>query len=107
MPDNKFLTSEEVAERYRGGVSTGTLRNWRAMRIGPTFAKIGKAVLCPTDQLDAWDEKYVDMPCVKATRDDRRWDGVTITLEHERPLPITAPYVVRDSKYSLSIQLGR
>ena len=57
MPDTKFLTPEEVAERYRGGVSVGTLRNWRAMRIGPTFIKIGKAVLYPTDQLDAWDEK--------------------------------------------------
>ena len=57
MPDSKFLTPEEVAERYRGGVSIGTLRNWRAMRIGPTFVKIGKAVLYPTDQLDAWDEK--------------------------------------------------
>jgi hypothetical protein len=57
MPDSKFLTPEEVAARYRGGVSIGTLRNWRAMRIGPTFVKIGKAVLYPTDQLDAWDQR--------------------------------------------------
>jgi hypothetical protein len=57
MADSKFLTPEEVAERYRGGVSIGTLRNWRAMRIGPTFVKIGKAVLYPTDELDAWDQK--------------------------------------------------
>lgn len=57
MTDSKFLTPEEVSERYRGGVSIGTLRNWRAMRIGPTFVKIGKAVLYPTDELDAWDRK--------------------------------------------------
>ncbi len=57
MGDIKFLTQEEVAERYRGGVSIGTLRNWRAMRIGPTFVKIGKAVLYPADELDAWDQK--------------------------------------------------
>lgn len=57
MADNKFLTPEEVAERYRGGISVGTLRNWRAMRIGPTFVKIGKAVLYPIDELDAWDQK--------------------------------------------------
>lgn len=56
MTENKFLTPEEVAERYRGGISVGTLRNWRAMRVGPSFVKIGKAVLYPIKELDAWDE---------------------------------------------------
>ncbi|UCI05129.1 helix-turn-helix transcriptional regulator [Mesorhizobium sp. B1-1-8] len=55
--DTKFLTAEEVSERYRGGVSVGTLRNWRAMKIGPSFVKIGKAVLYPIDELEAWDEQ--------------------------------------------------
>lgn len=45
MSETKFLTPDEVTERYRGGVSVGTLRNWRAMKIGPSFVKIGKAVL--------------------------------------------------------------
>jgi hypothetical protein len=57
MSDRKFLTAEEVSERYRGSVSVGTLRNWRAMKIGPTFVKIGKAVLYPTNELDAWDQR--------------------------------------------------
>ena len=57
MADSKFLTPDEVAERYRGGISVGTLRNWRAMRLGPSFVKIGKAVLYPLDELDAWDQK--------------------------------------------------
>jgi len=57
VADSKFLTPDEVAERYRGGISVGTLRNWRAMRFGPSFVKIGKAVLYPLDELDAWDEK--------------------------------------------------
>src|SRR3546814_11694726 len=55
VPDSKFLTPDEVAERYRGGISVGTLRNWRAMRLGPSFVKIGKAVLYPLDELDTWD----------------------------------------------------
>lgn len=57
VTDSKFLTPDEVAQRYRGGISVGTLRNWRAMRLGPSFVKIGKAVLYPLDELDAWDEK--------------------------------------------------
>lgn len=57
MADNKYLTAEEVAERYRGEISVGTLRNWRAARIGPPFIKIGKAVLYPIEELDAWDRR--------------------------------------------------
>jgi hypothetical protein len=57
MADDKFLTPEEVSQRYRGEITVGTLRNWRAMRIGPTFVKIGKAVLYPMAELDAWDKK--------------------------------------------------
>ncbi|MEH3046609.1 MAG: helix-turn-helix domain-containing protein [Sphingomonas adhaesiva] len=57
MSDQRFLTPAEVADRYRGEISVGTLRNWRSARVGPGFVKIGKAVLYPVDQLDAWDEK--------------------------------------------------
>lgn len=57
MTYNKFLTPEEVAERYRDGISVGTLRNWRAMKVGPSNVKIGKAVLHLVGELDAWDEK--------------------------------------------------
>ena len=57
MGEGQFLTAEEVSARYRGEVTVGTLRNWRAMRIGPAYVKIGKAVLYPVDELDAWDRK--------------------------------------------------
>jgi hypothetical protein len=57
MDAPKFLTPEEVSERYRGEVSIGTLRNWRSMRVGPGFVKIGKSVLYPVTELDAWDEQ--------------------------------------------------
>jgi hypothetical protein len=52
-----FLTLEEVVERYRGQISEGTLRNWRSMRIGPSFIKIGKAILYPLEELDRWDRR--------------------------------------------------
>lgn len=57
MEDPKFLTTEEVVERYREEISIGTLRNWRAMRVGPPFVKVGKAVLYPVQELDEWDRK--------------------------------------------------
>jgi hypothetical protein len=52
-----FLTLEEVVERYRGQISEGTLRNWRSLRVGPSFIKIGKAVLYPLEELDRWDRR--------------------------------------------------
>ena len=76
MLERKYLTADEVAERYRGEVSVGTLRNWRAMRVGPGFVKIGKAVLYPIDVLDAWDEKNL-----VACRASRR---LTLTDQDQR-----------------------
>lgn len=69
METPKYLTVEEVAERYRKEISVGTLRNWRAMRIGPPFVKIGKAVLYPVQELNEWDRKNL-VPC----RDSRSLD---------------------------------
>ena len=57
MSDTKFLTPEEVSARYRDEVSVGTLRNWRAMRTGPSFVKVGKSVLYPIEALEAWDQR--------------------------------------------------
>lgn len=57
MAETRFLTAEEVSERYRGEVSVGTLRNWRAQRVGPPFMKIGKSVLYPLQGLEEWDRK--------------------------------------------------
>jgi hypothetical protein len=51
-----YLTLEEVIIRYRGQISEGTLRNWRTIRIGPSFIKIGRAVLYPVSELDRWDK---------------------------------------------------
>jgi len=65
--ESKFLTPEEVAERYRGGIAVGTLRNWRAMKIGPSFVKIGKSVLYPISELEAWDRKNI-VACRPASR---------------------------------------
>jgi hypothetical protein len=52
-----FLTPAEVYERYRGMISFGTLRNWRRMKIGPSFLKLGRAVLYPLSELEACDRK--------------------------------------------------
>jgi hypothetical protein len=34
------------------------LNLFNAHRVGPTFVKIGRAVLYPNNELDAWDQKH-------------------------------------------------
>lgn len=60
--EKEFLTPEEVADRYRGMLSVGTLRNWRSMRMGPSFLKIGKSVLYPRRELEVWERQNL-MTC--------------------------------------------
>jgi hypothetical protein len=48
MSEPMFLTLNEVVERYRGQISEGTLRNWRSMRVGPSFLEAGKGVPYPS-----------------------------------------------------------
>ncbi|WP_275247552.1 helix-turn-helix transcriptional regulator [[Pseudomonas] carboxydohydrogena] len=55
MSSPAYLTIDEVVERYRGQISQGTFRNWRSLRIGPSFIKIGKVPLYPIEELDRWD----------------------------------------------------
>jgi hypothetical protein len=54
MTEPLYLTPEEVTERFRGALSTGTLANWRAMRVGPAFVKIGKSIVYPVADLNEW-----------------------------------------------------
>lgn len=57
MSDPIFLTTEEVLARYRSQISRGTLRNWRSMRLGPSFVKLGKTILSPLAELETWDRQ--------------------------------------------------
>ena len=74
MSTPTYLTPEEVAERYRGAVSLDTLRNWRSLRIGPSFVKVGKSVLYPLPELDQWDEKNM-VRCATNRLSGTAWDA--------------------------------
>lgn len=69
MSKKRYLTQEEVADRYRGLVSVRTLANWRSQRRGPKFTKIGKTVLYEEGELDAWDERNT-VKCAPTVRKD-------------------------------------
>lgn len=41
--DDRLLSPDEAAE-YLGGVSLSTLSNWRVLRTGPAYTKVGRLI---------------------------------------------------------------
>lgn len=68
MSKKRYLTAEEVVERYRGMISIRTWANWRSLRQGPKFLKCGKTVLYDEAELDAWDERNT-IKCAPSVRE--------------------------------------
>ena len=55
--DESFLTAAELIARWRGTVSPDTLANWRSLRIGPGFTKIGREPLYPLAEVRAYERR--------------------------------------------------
>lgn len=51
----EYLTPAQLAQRWGGAVTTGTLANWRSKGSGPAFAKFGSRVRYPLAQVVAWE----------------------------------------------------
>lgn len=43
----EFITPGQLAQRWKGVVTTGTLANWRSKGVGPSFTKLRGRVLYP------------------------------------------------------------
>lgn len=52
-PTHRYLTTEEVAERFR--TSPGTVRYWRHVRKGPASFRVGARVLYAVALVEAWE----------------------------------------------------
>lgn len=55
MTQQAFLTPQELAQRWCGAVTTGTLANWRCKGVGPDFMKLRGRVLYPSAKVEAWE----------------------------------------------------
>ncbi|MCC3651762.1 helix-turn-helix domain-containing protein [Streptomyces sp. S07_1.15] len=54
----RYLTTAEVAERYRTAEST--VRYWRQLKKGPRGIKVGKRVLYPEVELLRYENALID-----------------------------------------------
>lgn len=55
--NSMHLTPQEVAVRLR--LSTGTLSNWRVRGDGPRFVKMGRKVLYPLVEIEAFEARQL------------------------------------------------
>lgn len=51
----EYLTTAELASRWGGAVTTGTLVNWRSKGRGPAFVKLGNRVRYPLAKVVEWE----------------------------------------------------
>lgn len=57
-PTIKCLTVEELMERW-GLTHRGSLGNWRVKGIGPKYMKIGRTILYPLTEVEAYEESQI------------------------------------------------
>ena len=55
MGEKAFLTSKELADRWR--LSDQTLANWRYTGKGPAFTRVGSRVLYPIDKVQEYETR--------------------------------------------------
>lgn len=57
----EYLTPAQLAQRWEGAVTTGTLANWRCKGSGPAFAKFGSRVRYPLASVVLWEAKNLHL----------------------------------------------
>jgi hypothetical protein len=57
MSDRLYLTSKELAQRWR--LSEQTLANWRHARKGPSFIRIGGRILYPISTTTDFERQWL------------------------------------------------
>jgi len=60
-----YYTEDELAAELKDKTGMGTprqLRSWRAQRIGPAWAKIGRAIVYPKAGFETWLKAQMQQP---------------------------------------------
>jgi hypothetical protein len=52
---DEYLTPEELADRYKGIITTKTLANWRSAGIGPAYTRVGGRILYAVCDVLHWE----------------------------------------------------
>lgn len=60
----QYATVGEVAQRYRKSVHT--VRYWRRIGYGPRSVRVGRSVLFPLSELEAFDRKVLSDAAAQA-----------------------------------------
>ena len=59
LMEKTFLGPADLVARYNGQVSLKTLANWRSMKTGPSYVKVGSRVMYPLEAVIEWERARV------------------------------------------------
>lgn len=59
----QHLTANELARRLRTPIAT--LKHWRLHGQGPLFIRAGKRVLYPLGEIEAWEQRQLEIETAK------------------------------------------
>jgi hypothetical protein len=82
MSNIQHLTEKQVETKYGGVFRVKTLQNWRALRIGPRFVRVGRRVFYPSDEI----ERYLARNLVQ-TNGSRELDALAEQDDDAEPKP--------------------
>ena len=54
---SKFLTPNQLSERWANRINPRTLANWRTQGVGPKYMKLGGAIVYRIDDVEAWENR--------------------------------------------------
>lgn len=54
----EFLTPYDLHRRWSKAISLKTLANWRSLKLGPPYSKIGGRVLYKTSDIIFWESEH-------------------------------------------------
>lgn len=58
----QFLNPEELVKRFNNAVSVQTLANWRNLKKGPAYLKIGGRVMYKLEDVENWEKQQTIKP---------------------------------------------
>ena len=55
--EKKFITPQQLSDRWEGRISARTLANWRSAGMAPPFVKIGGAIVYRREDVESYENR--------------------------------------------------
>jgi predicted site-specific integrase-resolvase len=72
----KFLSAQELVDRWGGAVSSRTLANWRTQGKGPRYVRVGGRIIYAIEEVEAWEKRRSVQSTSEYAKDTFSGEGI-------------------------------